>query len=323
MISVLMTTYNKAFFLNLTLAAYVKQSYKEFELVIVDDGSTDNTKTIVEKYSSLLNIKYLYQTNMGISKAKRRALENASYDYVILTDDDRMPCIDFVKQHKERLEREGKCVVIGKECLILSHFSRNVRYSFKDEFKIYDRFPELLHENEKQMFDEKDIDEDYYDVIRKFYLSDNNSALLLDVVEQYGEQLDGFELAWSKAYGGNLSFNKAFLTAPLLYDENYKGYGIEDIDFAYQLFLQGYKFRFDSKGINYHQEHARGMGENRDMFQNFDYFCNKYTGIDILMMKMDWYGKITLDEANIFCKILKKYKDELEQTILYEINEKV
>ncbi len=323
MVSVLMTTYNKSFYLNLTLAAYVKQSYKEFEIVIVDDGSTDDTKKVVDKYSALLNIKYLYQTNMGISKAKRKALENASYDYVILTDDDRMPCVDFVKKHKQNLDKEEKRVVIGKESLILSLFSKKVKFSFKDEFKLYDRFPELLHVSEKQMFDEKDIDKDYTDVIRNYFLSDSNNGLILDVVERYGEQLNGFELAWSKAYGGNISFNKEFLMEPLLYDENYKGYGIEDIDFAYQLSLQGYKFVFDSEAVNYHQEHARGTGENRDMFLNFDYFCNKYNGIDILMMKMDWYGKITLEEANTFCKILKNHKTELAKSLLYEINEEV
>ena len=320
MISILMTTFNKAYFLNLTLAAYTQQSFKDFEIVIVDDGSTDNTKEIVDKYSSSLNIKYVYQTNMGISKAKRKALENAVYDYVILTDDDRMPCVDFVKQHKERLDSEDKCVIIGKECRILSRFSRKIRYSFEDEFSLYQNYPELLEEDDKLMFSEKNIFEDFNSVIKCFELPESNTGNILSAVNKYGEKFEGFELAWSKAYGGNIAFNKAFLKAPLEFDANYNGYGVEDIDFAYQLYLQGYVFRYDSKAINYHQEHTRGKTENKDQFKNFNYFCSKYSGIDILMLKMDWYGQISLDEANTFCKLIKNHKSDLKQVVLDEFS---
>ena len=84
--------------------------------------------------------------------------------------------------------------------------------------------------------------------------------------------------------------------------------------------MQGYVFRYDSKAVNYHQEHTRGKTENRDQFKNFNYFCSKYSGLDVMMMKMDWYGKITLDEANAFCKMLKKYKGELKQAVLEELS---
>ena len=319
MISVIITTYNKAKYLSLTLAGYVRQSFKDFELVIVDDGSTDDTSDVIKKYSSILNIKYIPVTHIGIAKAKNKGIENASYDYVILTDDDRIPCDGFVEKHKKRLDEGKKCVVIGKQGLILSYFNKRIQFGFQEEFRLYDKYPELLSCEEKQMFDEKDVLDDFDGVLDKFFLSECNDGLLLDCVDRFGEDLDDFELAWSKAYGGNISFSKKYLTEQPVFDGGYKGYGIEDIDFSYQLYLQGYKFIFDSGAINYHQEHPRGNNEIRDMFQNYKYFSEKYPGIDAWMLKLDWFGAASLYEVNAFRRIFNQNKDVLRKYILNEL----
>ena len=319
MISVVITTYNKAKYLTLTLAGYARQSYKDFELVIVDDGSTDDTRSVIEKYRSRLNIKYIPVTHIGIAKAKNKGIENASYDYVILTDDDRIPCKEFVEEHKKRLDEESKCVVIGKQGLILSYFNKKIKFGFQEEFRLYDKYPELLSCEEKQMFDENDVFENFDKVLEGFFLSECNAGLLLDCVDRFGEDLDDFELAWSKAYGGNISFNKKYLTEQPMFDGGYKGYGIEDIDFSYQLHLQGYKFIFDSRAMNYHQEHPRGNNEVRDMYQNYKYFDEKHPGIDSQMLRLDWFGDASLFEVNAFRRIFNQNKEVLREYILNEL----
>ena len=319
-ISVLLATYNKAKFLDLTLTGYTKQTYKDFEIVMVDDGSTDNTPQIVEKYQKELNIRYLPQPKMGISRARSKTLENAGGEYVIITDDDRIPCENFILEHKKKLDTKEKCVVIGKECLILSHFSQDTRFAFKDEFKIYNKYPELLDCDEKTMFTSDDIMNDFDAVIENYYLSDYTESCLLNMVERYGEGLDGFYLAWSKAYGGNMSFDMRHLQKLLEYDHNYIGYGIEDIDFSYQLSRQGFNFRFCKEAMNFHQEHPRGKRENRDMFKNFSYFCSKYQSIDVCLMKMDWDGKVPLEVANDFYRVLTEYMAELKSILQQEFN---
>ncbi len=60
-VSVIAATYNKSHFLDLPLASYLRQTYKQFELVLVDDGSTDNTREVVDRCRGSLNIKYLHQ----------------------------------------------------------------------------------------------------------------------------------------------------------------------------------------------------------------------------------------------------------------------
>lgn len=318
-ISVLLATRNKSRFLDLTLAGYTNQTYKDFELVIVDDGSEDDTPEIIKKYHKELNIKYLPQEKKGISWARSKTLENANGEYVIITDDDRIPCPEFVMEHKRRLDAEEKCVVIGKECLMLSYFTYDTRFEFKDEFKIYNKYPELLDCDNKIMFTSDDVKADFNGLVEKYYLSDYTESCLLNMVERYGEDLDGFYLAWSKAFGGNMSFDMRYLEKELEYDHNYIGYGIEDIDFSYQLFKQGYKFRFSDKAVNYHQEHPRGKTENRDMFRNFDYFCKKYDGVDVKLMKLDWDGKVPLEIANDFYRVLKDYRCELGEGLRLEV----
>ena len=312
MISVLMATYNKAKYLDNTLAAFCLQSYKDFEIVIVDDGSSDETSKIIEKYSKILNIKYIFKERAGIAFARTEVLDKAEGNYLIITDDDRIPCKDFVLNHKLMLDKNRKKVVLGKECLIMSYYTEDVKYSFKDEFKIYRKYPELLDIKEKKMFSSEDILNRYDHVINEYYLSDYTESRLLDMVELYGEELSGFHLAWSRAFGGNMSFDRSYCERMPVYDENYVGYGIEDIDFSYQLYLQGFAFVFCNEAKNYHQEHPRRKTENKEMFNNFNYFCSKYNTLEVNLMKMEWDNYISLEQANDFYDILKKHGNKIK-----------
>ena len=53
-VSVIMPTYNKCTFLKLTLAGFARQTFKDFTVIVVDDGSTDDTKKIVDSYQGLM-----------------------------------------------------------------------------------------------------------------------------------------------------------------------------------------------------------------------------------------------------------------------------
>lgn len=65
--SVVIPTYNRCHLLELTLASLMKQDLRDFtyEIIVVDDGSEDDTKYIVDKYSRILSIKYLYHDHAG------------------------------------------------------------------------------------------------------------------------------------------------------------------------------------------------------------------------------------------------------------------
>lgn len=88
MLSICVPTYNRENELECFFKYLKDQQLESVEIIVCDDGSTDGTKSVIEKYSGSMNIKYLYQTNQGRSIALKKAILNASGKYSILMDSD-------------------------------------------------------------------------------------------------------------------------------------------------------------------------------------------------------------------------------------------
>jgi glycosyltransferase involved in cell wall biosynthesis len=89
-VSILLPTFNRAAFLPQALAGIVAQTCRDWELVIVDDGSTDDTPQVLAalRASVTQTVKYEWQPNAGAYKARNRALELASGRYIAFFDSD-------------------------------------------------------------------------------------------------------------------------------------------------------------------------------------------------------------------------------------------
>lgn len=89
LISVITPTYNRAGFLKETIESVLNQTYQNIEYIIVDDGSSDNTKEVVEPYLNDFRVKYFKHTNMGESKTTNRgyALSKGELTIVVNSDD--------------------------------------------------------------------------------------------------------------------------------------------------------------------------------------------------------------------------------------------
>ena len=85
LISVMMPTYNNAKYIKQAIESVYAQKYGNLEIIVVDDGSTDNTKEILKQYK---NIKYFYIEHKGISFARNTALANSKGEYVAFCDSD-------------------------------------------------------------------------------------------------------------------------------------------------------------------------------------------------------------------------------------------
>lgn len=88
LVSVIMPTYNRAKYIGKAIESVLSQTYKNFEIIIIDDGSTDNTKEVLKNYLLDQRIKYIYQQNQKVSKARINGISNVSGKYIALLDSD-------------------------------------------------------------------------------------------------------------------------------------------------------------------------------------------------------------------------------------------
>jgi glycosyltransferase involved in cell wall biosynthesis len=84
--SVIIPTYNHAQYLGDAISSALQQTYKHVEIIIVDDGSTDNTKEVVSKFGD--RVRYIWQENRGLSAARNTGIEAATGKMIGLLDAD-------------------------------------------------------------------------------------------------------------------------------------------------------------------------------------------------------------------------------------------
>lgn len=85
-VSVIIPTYNCAQYICQAVDSVLAQTYHDFELVVVDDGSTDDTKELLMRYDKHLT--YIYQENKGMTAARNTGIKNSSGEYIAFLDSD-------------------------------------------------------------------------------------------------------------------------------------------------------------------------------------------------------------------------------------------
>lgn len=112
LVSIIIPTYNSSKFIEGAIESAINQTYKNIEIIVIDDGSTDNTLELLKKYK---NIHVITQTNKGVAAARNAGIEIASGDYIaILDSDDRWM--------KNRLEIMIPLIEKSKCDLIISNY---------------------------------------------------------------------------------------------------------------------------------------------------------------------------------------------------------
>jgi glycosyltransferase involved in cell wall biosynthesis len=85
-VSVVIATYNRSSLLIRAIESVLKQTYKDFEIIVIDDGSTDQTREVVAAYSG--RVAYFYQDNAGLSAVRNRGIQEAKGRWIAWLDDD-------------------------------------------------------------------------------------------------------------------------------------------------------------------------------------------------------------------------------------------
>jgi glycosyltransferase involved in cell wall biosynthesis len=87
-VSVILPTYNRAGYIKDAIESALNQTYRNIELLIIDDGSTDNTQAVIEPYLKDNRIRYIKQENCGAAAARNKGLELSKGKYVAFIDSD-------------------------------------------------------------------------------------------------------------------------------------------------------------------------------------------------------------------------------------------
>ncbi len=216
-ISVIVTTYNRPDALRAVLVGLNAQKYKNFEVIIADDGSDKNTQEIINKTKIEIDfpIKHIWQANKGFraAKARNKAVAGAEGEYLVFLDGDCVPLPDFIKKHN--------CIAEP------GWFVRGNRMMLSE------LFTQLILKN--------DIDPSRYNFFTLFphYVSGRIKRIFSFLYLPLGPIRKLMSKQWKGAKTCNLGIWKKDFIAVNGLDERYVGWGHEDADLVVRLIKSG------------------------------------------------------------------------------------
>ncbi len=247
--SLIISVYNNEERLKLVLAGVSRQTYKNFEVLIADDGSGERMKGIIAQYqeSAIFPIKHIWQDDIGFRKNRilNEAIKYATTDYLIFIDGDCIPHKNFIHAHMK--ERELNTVLCGSRVMLSDRMSKNITLEAVSTGKI-ERF------NFNLLIDAltgkaSRLEEGIYIPPRFNRMFRNNRKVNI--------------------LGSNFSIEKSLMEKINGFDEDYIGAGLgEDSDIQFRLTTLGACFKsVRNIAILYHLYHPKTTESSENMLR--------------------------------------------------------
>ncbi|MFL6162143.1 MAG: glycosyltransferase [Jatrophihabitantaceae bacterium] len=266
--SVIIPTYNRAELLGRTLHSLTRQTLPkaDFEVLVVDDGSSDRTAEVAEGYRDQLNLRYFFQPDEGwrVAQARNVGIAHASGEVCVFIDSGVLLHSDCLRAHLRSHRQAGGPVAV---CGYV--------YGFDD--------PEA-----DQLIGTLDFDD-----------PDASIALIRHAgrwtdsrepfYAKHGDSFDQLAAPWVFYWTCNASAPTDRLRSVGAFDEQFRSWGGEDIDLGYRLYLDGVRLVLDRSASSVHYPHAKDSAELWTRArENYRYMARKYdTPIGRLL---HWYG---------------------------------
>jgi CMP-N-acetylneuraminic acid synthetase len=142
-ISVYITNYNYGKYIQEAIESVLNQSEKDIELIIIDDGSTDNSKSIIEKYVDHDKVIIIYQQNKGLNASNNVARRVSSGKYIVRLDADDYFHQDALKELSAVLDLDDSIGMVFPDYFIVDSDSNIVseikRHNFNKDVTLYDQ----------------------------------------------------------------------------------------------------------------------------------------------------------------------------------------
>ena len=235
--SVILSFYNRVDYLRLVLAGLERQTFKEFEIIIADDGSTPESINEIERLSVRFPfpLVHIWQEDIGFRKNKilNRAIASAKSDYLIFVDADCIPHPEFVKEHFHNSE-ENYCLTGRRVNLSEKITQLLTRENIKNGF---------IEENFLLLIDDGIFGKSY-DIEKGFYFKNKFFR-------------NFFNRKKRGLLGCNFSIHKSDFMKINGFDERYEAPSVgEDTDVEYRLTLCGIKIKsLNNIAVQYHLYH--------------------------------------------------------------------
>ncbi|MCC5810381.1 MAG: glycosyltransferase, partial [Ectothiorhodospiraceae bacterium] len=126
LISVVTPTYNRADYLGEAIESVLAQTYQHFEMLVVDDGSTDQTPELMRRFASDSRIRYFQQENQGQSVARNRGIEESKGEFICFLDSDNAWLPDKLESSLAHLKAHPEADVVYGDCITIDEVGKEI-----------------------------------------------------------------------------------------------------------------------------------------------------------------------------------------------------
>lgn len=226
-----------------------------YEVIVIDDGSDKPIYNSIKGINRNYELKYVYlerNADSCLSRARNTGWRMAQGKLIVFIDSDIIVKEDYLKEVYRYYNYSENILLLG------------TRLMLQNDVQV----ESILN---KSLFTTKLFTGNNYHVFENRYLLFN----------KYSYNASCLKYPWLKVYGCNLIVPKDFLQKIGGFDENFKGWGLEDVEFGYRCYKNGLKILVNSRIEVFHQYHGDGtdyIKENQLPLyrKNIDYFINKY-----------------------------------------------
>ena len=246
-VCIIIPVYNRPELLGITLAALTHQSYPKhlIQVIVVDDGSKDETLRVVRKFESLLNILYYWQPDIGYrpGQARTAGMRLSTASNIITLDCDMLPTRHLVSEFMSVLNQRKTSILVGpRKYVCTDHLTSDD--VVKDYFWV-ESLPEITTNNTVatgKYMGKKTVDWRHNFYKRTDFL--NNSIFPF--------------IAFAS---GNVAYCREAFEITQGYDNEFEKWGSEDTEFGYRLFSEGFYIEPVMGALALHQEPPGGENE--------------------------------------------------------------
>lgn len=246
-VSIVINTYNNPGHLERSLAAYINQTHKDFELVIADDGSKDDTREVIRRFRSTsgLTVRHLWHEDIGFRRSRivNKCIVAAKGPYIICTDGDMLPRRDWIETHVR--------------------FSRPNRFLGGGDYRLNKAATDAITVADVLSGDAWNVD-----WLKPRGLEINKKIIKLTIRGWRARWLDAVNISPARWTGSNASTYRDNLIKVNGFDERFTSWGKEDHELAVRLWNAGFSSRhIRYNAITMHLDHGRPY-KDEAKFQN-------------------------------------------------------